>query len=281
MPVKCRLCDGAASPWGDRDDVALYRCAACGFVSGQPAGRFDSEDHYEAYYRRPHPPVPNIRYHEWLRSAERAVGCGRLLEVGAGTGGFARVALARGWRVDATELSKSGLEALRRTGATVVAGDVTAAGYGDAQFDLVASFEVLEHLPGPRSHLGELWRITRPGGLLILTTPNFNGLSRRWLGMRWRVIDPEHLGYFASSSLSGVLSEVGYKHVRVRSRSLDVLSWRHGIASARVARFDPHASARLRDTVQASAILRFGRTAVNGALWITGLGDSLLAWARR
>jgi SAM-dependent methyltransferase len=239
------------------------------------------DQEYENYYCGPVPAAPEARYGEWLARAEAEVGRGRLLEVGAGSGGFVRVALARGWKVNATDISGSGLKMLRETGATVFAGDVGAAGYPEGMFDLVVSLEVLEHLPVPLGHLRELWRVTRPGGLLLLTTPNFNGLSRWWLGIRWRVIDPEHLGYFTPVTLSRALYQVGYKRVRVRSRSLDVLSWRRGTYPPGGRVFDPHASAQLRDTVEASKLLRIGKTGINVMLGIAGVGDSLLAWANR
>jgi len=281
VPVRCRICEREATLWRDRGDVTLYRCGGCAFVSGWPARDVVAEERYAAYYDHSRPPAPEARYHEWLGMVEAAIGSGRLLEVGAGTGGFVRVALARGWKADATEISSSGLQALRETGANVFAGDVLAAGYASGEFDLVASFEVLEHLPSPLGHLREFWRITRPGGLLVLSTPNFGGLTRRCLGLRWRVIDPEHLGYFTPRSLEQVLRRVGYEGVRVSSRSLDVLSWRRGAGPAGVARFDPHASARLRDSVEASSVLRFGKVVVNLLLEMSGLGDSLLVWARR
>jgi SAM-dependent methyltransferase len=250
-------------------------------VSGEPREKLSAGNRYHAYYSGVAPPPPEARYGQWLAKAEGLVGRGRLLEVGAGSGGFVRVALARGWKVDATEVSESGLQALRATGATVFAGDLASGNYADAQFDLVVSVEVIEHLPAPLDHVREMWRVTRPGGLLVLTTPNFNGLSRRYLGIRWRVIDPEHLGYFTPSTLLRLLRDVGYTSVRVRARSLDVLSWRRCSDPGEIARFDPHASARLRDTVEGSRGLRFGKAVVNAALHVTGLGDSLSAWARR
>jgi len=192
-----------------------------------------------------------------------------------------RVAISRGWKVDATEVSEGGLRALRETRATVFAGDITAAKYETAQFDLLVSLEVLEHVPDPLAHLREMWRVTRPGGLLILTTPNFQGLSRRRLGIRWRVIDPEHLGYFTPRVLSHLLREVGYSSVWVTSRGLDVLSWRRGSGPIGVTPFDPYASARLRETVDNSWLLRLGKSVINGVLRVSGLGDSLLARAQR
>jgi SAM-dependent methyltransferase len=281
LGMNCRVCAAGAQLWGDRGDVALFRCGRCGFVSGEPREKLSTEYRYHAYHSSVPLPPPEARYGQWLAKAEGLVGRGRLIEVGAGSGGFVRVALARGWKVDATEVSESGLQALRATGATVFAGDLASGNYADAQFDLVVSVEVIEHLPAPLDHVREMWRVTRPGGLLILTTPNFNGLSRRHLGIRWRVIDPEHLGYFTPSTLSRLLRDVGYTSVRVRARSLDVLSWRRCGGPREVARFDPQVSAHLRDTVERSRGLRIGKAVVNAALEATGLGDSLSVWARR
>lgn len=49
--------------------------------------------------------------------------------------------------------------------------------FDDASFDLVWCSEVIEHLNDPAFSLGELRRVTKPGGLLVLTTPN----SYAWL----------------------------------------------------------------------------------------------------
>lgn len=237
-------------------------------------------ERYAGYHAGAAAPDPEPRYEEWLSQAEARVGRGRLLEVGAGRGGFVRVALRRGWIVDASEISRTGLESLRGTGATVFAGDMSEARYPDGRFDLVVSIEVLEHLPEPARHLRELHRVTRPGGLLLLTTPNFGGLSRRWLGLRWRVVSPEHVGYFDPSTLHSALRAAGYGRVRVRSRSLDITTWRASARGER-SRFDPHAAAKLRDAIEARWHLRAAKAAINILLGLTGLGDSLLAWARR
>jgi SAM-dependent methyltransferase len=280
--MRCRVCEAETTEWVDRGDVALFRCAQCCFVSGEARLNLSPAERYLNYHdSSPPPPAPEVRYREWLARAETVVGIGRLLEVGAGTGGFVRSALSRGWKVDATEVSESGLRALRETGARVSAGDVASAGFSEGEFDFVVSLEVLEHLPAPRDHLREVWRVTRPGGLLLLTTPNFDGLSRRWLGVRWRVIDPEHLGYFPPLTLSWLLRTVGYRSVQVGTRSLDVLSWRRGRGPRGVSPFNQHAAAELRDTVEGSRILRFGKAVLNGVLQATGFGDSLVVWARR
>ena len=52
--------------------------------------------------------------------------------------------------------------------------------YDDASFDVVLLIEVIEHLENHRVALGELARVLRPGGLLILTTPNIMRLNSRF-----------------------------------------------------------------------------------------------------
>jgi len=52
--------------------------------------------------------------------------------------------------------------------------------YDDASFDVVLLVEVMEHLENHRIALGELARVLKPGGVLILTTPNIMRLSSRF-----------------------------------------------------------------------------------------------------
>ena len=44
--------------------------------------------------------------------------------------------------------------------------------FGDAAFDAVVSFQVIEHVPGDRMYVSEVSRVLAPGGQLVLTTPN-------------------------------------------------------------------------------------------------------------
>lgn len=52
--------------------------------------------------------------------------------------------------------------------------------YPDASFDLVTCTEVIEHLEDYRAALREMARVLRPGGVLVVTTPNVLNLRSRW-----------------------------------------------------------------------------------------------------
>jgi 2-polyprenyl-3-methyl-5-hydroxy-6-metoxy-1,4-benzoquinol methylase len=285
--IACRLCGAATQRLFGRSDVTLFSCDACGLVSGAVVDQsvssdLDRDEYYRDYYRGPEAPAPLVRYAEWLAKAERLVGPGRrFLDVGAGRGDLVRVALERGWTADATEVSQSGLEVLRKTGARVFAGDLERACYDAGRFDFVAAIEVLEHVGAPAAFLGELARVTRPSGLILITTPNLKGISARLLGAHWRVVDSEHLCYFGPKVLRDAVLAAGFREAKVSTRSLDVAGWRAFRWRDATARFDPVQSAALRDRVEATPWLRLARGTANAILGRFGLGDSITLWARR
>jgi SAM-dependent methyltransferase len=106
----------------------------------------------------------------------------RVLEVACGRGGFVRELTRAGAVVTGCDFSGSALrvgqEKLRRVGldrqgSGLVQGDAQKLPFSDASFDLVISCETIEHLPDPWAALRETYRVTRPGGRLYLTTPNY------------------------------------------------------------------------------------------------------------
>ena len=54
----------------------------------------------------------------------------------------------------------------------------------DAEADAVLALEIIEHLENPRYFLREIARVLRPGGALVLSTPNIVSLKSRWRFLR-------------------------------------------------------------------------------------------------
>jgi 2-polyprenyl-3-methyl-5-hydroxy-6-metoxy-1,4-benzoquinol methylase len=96
-----------------------------------------------------------------------------LLDAGCGTGLFSARAVQRGASVTSIDV---GDRLLARVAAkcesTRVVGRLEALPFADASFDVVLSTEVVEHLPRPIDGIRELVRVLRPGGRLVVTTPN-------------------------------------------------------------------------------------------------------------
>src|SRR2546427_2680858 len=125
---------------------------------------------------------------------------GRLLDVGCGRGTVALAARAAGWDVYATEISPSCVAELRPLfGKRLHHGSLLDASFRSSSFDVILMIEVIEHLDDPAAYVSASLRLLRPGGCLLLTTPNLRGLSGRLRGDAWRVVADEHLTYFDES----------------------------------------------------------------------------------
>lgn len=105
----------------------------------------------------------------------------RILEVACGRGGFVRELARAGAHVTGCDFSSAALRAastkLRAAdvppSTTLIQGDAQNLPFADNAFDLVVSCETIEHLPDVESAMDGIYRVTRPGGKLLLTTPNY------------------------------------------------------------------------------------------------------------
>lgn len=66
--------------------------------------------------------------------------------------------------------------------------------FPDCSFDVVCSFQVLEHTRSPRSALAESVRVLRPGGYLVHVFPNYGSLWEGHYGIPWVPHLPRSLG---------------------------------------------------------------------------------------
>lgn len=148
----------------------------------------------------------------WLQSR---VG-GRLLEVGFGNGATLARLKNLGWSVAGVEFDPVSVELANKLGLDARLGSLEDCQFDDASFDAVVSSHLLEHLPDPRSHIKECFRILRPGGKLILTTPNASSLGHRLFEKNWRGLEPpRHLHIFGPRALSSLVAETGFRSIKI------------------------------------------------------------------
>ncbi len=106
-----------------------------------------------------------------------------ILEVACGRGGFVCELASAGAQVTGCDFSAAALrvgrDKLRKLQsvaavASLVQGDAQKLAFANESFDVVVSCETIEHVPDPWAALKEMHRVTRPGGRLFLTTPNYS-----------------------------------------------------------------------------------------------------------
>jgi SAM-dependent methyltransferase len=146
-----------------------------------------------------------------------------VLEIGYGNGAFLSYCASRGWNVTGTELDPSLVCAGLQHGFTVLPADQTA-GLADDSFDLIAVFDVLEHIPQDAipEFLSELRRMLRPGGRMVFRFPNADS----WLGNPLQHGDPTHVTAIGYLKMTYFALQTGLELAAFRGAR------RHGFATS-------------------------------------------------
>ncbi|MGO9568241.1 MAG: class I SAM-dependent methyltransferase [Desulfomonilaceae bacterium] len=148
----------------------------------------------------------------------------RMLEVGAGRGWFLSVAAQSGWETWAVEINRDAVQHLEAKGIHRIIVD-TAEDFEASvrSMDVVKMWDVIEHLQSPRNAVTNIYRVLRPGGLLRLATTNFASLSRWVNGPEWVYLNgADHIFLFEPTTISRLLTECGFSHIRIRTRSFNL-----------------------------------------------------------
>jgi 2-polyprenyl-3-methyl-5-hydroxy-6-metoxy-1,4-benzoquinol methylase len=146
-----------------------------------------------------------------------------ILDVGCGHGETLSSLLAWGHRATGLDIAEKAVaEAQRRNPSAKVichAVEDTPWPFTDAEFDAVVSFEVLEHLVFPRTLLSEAFRVLKPHGDLLISTP-YHGfaktlaLAAHGFDQHFNVTGP-HIRFFTERSLRDLFTDSGFTPLRL------------------------------------------------------------------
>lgn len=160
---------------------------------------------------------------------------GKLLEVGSGFGYLLDYFRQDGWDVMGVEPN----EGLNRHARKVLSIEVLPkilpeAEFPDASFDVVTMMHVIEHVPDPTDTLQEIYRILKPGGMLVMETPRYDTLMFKLLGRRERSLSCEgHIYFFTTKTLRDISEKTGFKVEREdmvgRSLTVERLAYNLGV----------------------------------------------------
>jgi SAM-dependent methyltransferase len=164
-----------------------------------------------------------------MREMIAALPASRVLDVGCGTGLNAGFLKARGHSVTGVDISPVAIERFTSQGFEGFVCDVSAQSLpvGNDTFDLVYASEVIEHCTDTETFLGELFRVLRPGGKLVLSTPNSAFWPYRILAAAGRTPSEYqhqgHVRFFSQKSLRRAVENAGFGAVNVSGRHMYLL----------------------------------------------------------
>jgi 2-polyprenyl-3-methyl-5-hydroxy-6-metoxy-1,4-benzoquinol methylase len=153
-----------------------------------------------------------------LDHIERQVAPGRLLDVGAGPGLLVALARTRGWEARGLDLNPWAVTYARENlNVNIEHRSLEDAALKERSLDAVTMLDLIEHVPDPGALLAETARVTRPGGVLSILTPDAGSPTTRFLGRRWPEVQRagEHITLFSVRGLAEL----------VRSHSFEPCGW--------------------------------------------------------
>jgi 2-polyprenyl-3-methyl-5-hydroxy-6-metoxy-1,4-benzoquinol methylase len=251
--IACDLC-------GADDYTVLYKagvaqaaqiveCKSCGLMYANP--RAAEPDHvlvedYDADYVEGHTnqeryakEALQVRDYTGTRKflAERFPKRGKLLEVGSGFGYLLDFFRQDGWAVLGVEPNEGlNRHARKHLGIDVLSVILPDAKFDDNSFDAVLMMHVIEHVPSPEDTLREIFRVLKPGGMLVMETPRYDTLMYKLLGRRERSLScTGHIYFFTSKTLRAISEKAGFTVTRAdkvgRSLTVGRLAYNLGVIS--------------------------------------------------
>jgi SAM-dependent methyltransferase len=230
MTVTCRLCQGdelrrrLSFP-----SFSLWQCRLCGFEQIDPKPTIDQlrQIYSAAYFGKAKYDDARALAREYRRrrALMRRTGIRpgmRLLEIGCGVADFLEP-LAAEHDVAGIDISTAAIDQAKtrcphladRLEATPIEAFEPA---GDG-YDAVLMWDVIEHLWNGPSMLATIAHWLRPGGRLVLSTPDVRAVTARLMGRKWPFMTPpEHLCFFGAKSVRLAGEQAGLKTLSTESK---------------------------------------------------------------
>ncbi len=122
-------------------------------------------------------PQAEKHYFQYLEFVKKYQPSGKLLDVGCGVGWSTAVFAHSGYDATGIDLNPDAFEPPARDGLTLGFGSALDIPFADGTFDVVSSYQVIEHVPDPKQMLAEMLRVVRPNGIVCIVGPNLLALG--------------------------------------------------------------------------------------------------------
>lgn len=193
---------------------SLFRCESCWLYFRYP--RLDNEILDQLYEKGASDNWQHITTHreDWVTASDWIKCRGRgnsVLDVGCFDGGFLSQ-LGERYELSGIEIHTGAALAAEQKGIQIVASSYRSLGDIEKKFDIVTSFDVIEHVDDPLFFIEMLSSVVRPGGMIIISTGNTEAPSWRFMGSRyWYCSISEHISFINPKWCEIVSTKLGFQ----------------------------------------------------------------------
>jgi len=278
--VNCNLCNNNETTLlFTKDGYNHVKCNLCGLIYVNPRLRY-SRGNLDSFYASNEDPeglIKSLLHRAYsarrqkifcaeLKKMERYRKLNRILDIGCSFGGFLNAAKNRGWEAKGIEtvynVGKYGKELYNLD---IFFGTLEEAGLAPASFDVIRLNNIIEHIPLPSQFLADVNKLLRKGGLLSISTPNYDSYSVSICGKEWIYFDGQHhIVLFTPTTLREILDKNGFTPVLLSTRGFHI----------RVKNKVTHSTVK-------EALLKLSEKVINQFVRFTRKGHRLKIWAEK
>lgn len=281
---KCILCNSNELIPLNRyySEHSLIKCNNCKLVFAHKIpSEIELEKHYSSYSYENVAEISISTKHSYsklLDQFEKYRKNNRILDVGCGRGWFLTEAKNRGWEVYGNEYSEKAVELCTNNGINTTLGALNETLFEPDFFDVVTSFEVIEHINNPNEDLKLIHQFLRSDGLFYCTTPNFNSIMRYYLKEKYNVIEyPEHLTYYTHKTLNQALKLNKFEKIKLFSTGFSLSRIKQSLSSSPTVH-NSNSDERLRENITSKWYLKLAKSMANSFFKISRTGLTLKAY---
>ncbi|OOZ36744.1 class I SAM-dependent methyltransferase [Solemya velesiana gill symbiont] len=235
LDMKCPVCDSEhyevfIEPWVNELNPAklygaasgmlgtqrLVTCVDCGMIFESP--RYDAATIVKGYMSSKegeHDSQYKMRVLSFYRSLKKNANSlpdpgAKILDIGTAGGAFLEAAMQYGYDAYGMEPSEDLVARGKTRGLQIEQGAIENHSFEQGKFDMVCLWDVIEHLPDPKTALVEIRELLKPNGILLINFPDIGTWQAKIARKRFWWILSVHLHHFTKKSIKDICSRTGF-----------------------------------------------------------------------
>lgn len=163
-----------------------------------------------------------VRRKRKLIEKESGVTVGKILDIGSGSGEFLNAMRNAGWEVTGLEPDEGARGLAKSNYQLHFDPPQRLFEFSENEFDVITLWHVLEHVHRLDDYMGQISKILKPTGTLVIAVPNYTSYDASHYGNSWAAYDvPRHLYHFAPQSMKKLLDRFHFKLSKMKRMLFD------------------------------------------------------------